>query len=283
MNGGPEISRWEKIMQIDRRWIYLTIGIFVFLPLLHKIGLPIFVTKEVKAVYDRVDALPPGTVVMVPCEYDPATMAELRPLAHAIFRHCFAKNLKVLTTSLQIEGVTLVKDDLTLIAAEYGKKYGEDYVYLGYKPYPAIVILNMGENFRKPFPRDYYGNELDSLPMMKGVVNYSSCALIININATSGADYWINYANGRYKAPLALGVTAVMATDYYTFLASGQIFGLIGGLKGAAEYEKLIGHNGQATRAMDVQSIAHSVIVLLILLGNIAYFASRKKKQGGVR
>ena len=115
------------------------------------------------------------------------------------------------------------------------KNYGEDYIFLGYKPYPAIVILNMGENFRKPFPRDYFGKELDEYPMMKGVINYSSCALIVNINATSGADYWINYANGRYKAPLALGVTAVMATDYYTFLASGQIFGLMGGLKGAAE------------------------------------------------
>jgi len=283
MNDSSKISLWEKIMQVDRRWIYLTIGIFVFLPLLFKIGLPIFITKEVQAVYDRVDALPPGTLVMIPCEYDPATMAELRPLAHALFRHCFSKNLKIIATALQIEGVTLVKDDLTLIAAEYGKKHGEDYVFLGYKPYPAIVILNMGENFRKPFPRDYYGNELDSLPMMQGVINYSSCALIININATSGADYWINYANGRYKAPLALGVTAVMATDYYTFLASGQIFGLIGGLKGAAEYEKMIGQSGRAARAMDVQSIAHSVIVILIIIGNIAYFVSRGKMRGDGR
>ena len=275
-----EINFWEKLMKIDRRWIYLIMGIAVFVPILFTIGLPVFVTREVKSVYERVDALPPGTVVMVPCEYDPATMAELRPMAHAIFRHCFAKDLKILTTSLQIEGVTLVKDDLEQIAAEYGKKYGVDYVYLGYKPYPAIVILNMGENFRKPFPRDYFGNELDSLPMMKGVINYSSCALIININATSGADYWINYANGRYRAPLALGVTAVMASDYYTFLASGQIFGLLGGLKGAAEYEKLINHPAKATKAMDVQSVAHSVIVVFIIIGNVAYFASRRRKRG---
>ena len=275
-----EINFWEKLMKIDRRWIYLIMGIAVFVPILFTIGLPVFVTREVKSVYERVDALPPGTVVMIPCEYDPATMAELRPMAHAIFRHCFSKDLKILTTSLQIEGVTLVKDDLEQIAGEYGKKYGEDYVYLGYKPYPAIVILNMGENFRKPFPRDYFGNELDSLPMMKGVINYSSCALIININATSGADYWINYANGRYRAPLALGVTAVMASDYYTFLASGQIFGLLGGLKGAAEYEKLIHHPAEATKAMDVQSVAHSVIVIFIIIGNVAYFASRRRKRG---
>jgi hypothetical protein len=279
MASSADMGFWDKLMAIDRRWIYLTIGIVVFIPILLDMALPVYVTKEVKAVYDRIDTLTPGTVVMIPCEYDPATMAELRPMAHALFRHCFAKNLKILTCVLQIEGVTLVKDDLALIAAEYDKTYGVDYVFLGYKPYPNIVILNMGENFRKPFPRDYYGTELDSLPMMKGVVNYSSCALIVNINATSGADYWINYANGRYKAPLALGVTAVSATDYYTFLASGQIFGLMGGLKGAAEYEKLINHNAAATKAMNVQSIAHSVIVVFIIIGNIAYFASRRRKK----
>jgi hypothetical protein len=279
MSNNVQQNFWEKLMAIDRRWIYLAIGIAVFVPLLFTMGLPVNVTDEVRAVYNRLESLPPGTVVMIPCEYDPATMAELRPMAHAIFRHCFSKNLKILSTSLQIEGVTLVKDDLELIASEYGKKYGVDYVYLGYKPYPSIVILNMGENFRKPFPKDYYGNDLDSLPMMKGVTNYSSCACIVNINATSGADYWINYANGRYKAPLALGVTAVMASDYYTFLASGQLFGLMGGLKSAAEYEKLIGHTEAATKAMDVQSIAHSVIVLFIIIGNIAFFASRRKKR----
>jgi len=270
---------WDKLMVIDRRWIYLTMGIAVFVPLMFTMGLPVYITDEVESVYDRLESFAPGTVVMIPCEYDPATMAELRPMAHAIFRHCFSKDLKIVSTSLQIEGVTLVKEDLALIAAEYGKKYGEDYVFLGYKPYPAIVILNMGENFRKPFPKDYFGTALDEIPMMKGVVNYSSCACIVNINATSGADYWINYANGRYKAPLALGVTAVMATDYYTFLASGQIFGLMGGLKGAAEYEKLIGKSARATKAMDVQSVAHSVIVVFIIVGNVAFFASRRRKK----
>ena len=271
---------WQKLISIDRRWIYLAIGIAVFVPILMNLSLPVYITEEVKAVYDRIDALPAGSIIMIPMEYDPATMAELQPMAYAILRHCYKKNLKIITTALQIDGVTIIRNDLAKIAAEFDKKYGVDYVYLGYKPYPGIVILNMGEDFRKPFPRDYYGTPLDSLPLMKGVRNYSNCAMIVNINATSGVDYWINYAHTRYQAPLAIGVTAVMATDYYAFLSSGQIFGLIGGLKGAAEYEKLIGHPDFATKGMDVQSIAHSVIVLFIIIGNVAYFASRKKKKG---
>jgi len=72
-----------------------------------------------------------------------------------------------------------------------------------------------------------------------------------------------------------------MATDYYAFLQSGQIYGLMGGLKGAAEYEKLIGRpKDTASRSMDAVSIAHVVIVLFIIVGNIAFFAAGKGKKG---
>jgi len=274
-------SFWQKVIDIDRRWIYLVIGIVTFIPILWYIGMPVKVTSEVKAVYDKIESLPTGSIVMVPMEYDPATAAELEPMAKAVVRHCFSRNLQVMTTAFMIDGVVLIERTLRDVAGEYGKEYGKDYVYLGYKPYMQIVLLNMGENFRKPFPRDYYGNRLDDLAMMQGVNNYSNVSCIVGINGTSGADYWINYASGRYGAELALGVTAVMATDYYTFLQSRQIFGLIGGLKGAAEYEKLIGRSKDvANRSMDAVSVAHVFIILFIILGNLAFFATGRGKRG---
>lgn len=274
-------SFWQKVAGLDRRWVYLVIGIVTFLPMLTYIRVPVNITSEVESVYQKIESLPPGTVIMVPMEFGPSTMAELQPMARAVLRHCFSRDLKVISTALQIEGVILIEQVLRETAKEYGKEYGKDYVFLGYKPYPDIVILNMGENFRKPFPRDYYGNELDSLPMMAGINNYSNVACIVNINATSGVDYWINYANGRYGAELALGVTAVIATDYYAFLQSGQIFGLIGGLKGAAEYERLIGRPKDiANRAMTSVSVAHVFIILFIIVGNVAFFVVRRRGRG---
>ncbi len=271
---------WQKLLDLDRRWIYLVIGIVTFIPMLRYIGLPIKITPEVIAVYDRIESQPPGTVVMVPMEFSPSTMAELEPMARAVLIHCFSRDLRVISTALQIDGVILIEQVLRESAAEYGKKYGEDYVFLGYKPYPEMVILGMGENFRNNFPKDYYNNDLDDLPMMAGVNNYSSVSFIVNINATSGVDYWINYANGSYGVPLALGVTAVIATDYYAFLQSEQIFGLMGGLKGAAEYERLIGRpKDVANRAMTSVSVAHVFILLFIILGNVAFFAARRSER----
>ena len=97
---------------------------------------------------------------------------------------------------------------------------------------------------------------------------------------------WIIYAQGRYGVPLAIGTTAVLATDWYPYLQSGQIIGLIGGLKGAAEYENLVNwkfkmegrslFGMKAIRNMNAVTIAELLIILFILLGNIGYFLEKK-------
>jgi hypothetical protein len=123
--------------------------------------------------------------------------------------------------------------------------------------------------------------------MMRNMTNFDNVKAIINISGGSGTEYWINYANGRYNAKLAIGVTGVMTADYYPFLQSGQIFGLIGGMKGASEYEYLA-EKGRyiskekdqlwASKSMPIQTTTHIVIILFIVIGNIGYFMTKGKK-----
>ncbi len=114
---------------------------------------------------------------------------------------------------------------------------------------------------------------------MQHVENYADIALVISISDDDSPVYWINYGNARYQVPVAPAVTAVMATTFFPFLNSHQVVGMIAGLKGAAEYEKLINKKGMATRGMDAQSIGHIVVIGFILVGNIAYFITRGKKK----
>ncbi len=264
---------------LTRLIIYLLIFLAVLIPLFLPPLKTVRVTDEVKVVYDRVESLKPGQIVMLACEYDPSMSAEMSPVNLAVLRQCFRKNLRVLTTCLSANGVSLVEGEMQQIAKEFGKKYGEDYVFLGYKPYPAIVIMAMGQDYRLAFPTDYYNTPIDQIPMMTGVKNYQSVALVLTINATSGIDYWITYGQGRYKFPLAAAASAVMAPNYYNYVQSGQLVGLIGGLRGAAEYEELIDHPGSAVRGMFVQSVAHLLIVALIILGNVTLVAERLRKR----
>jgi len=67
----------------------------------------------------------------------------------------------------------------------------------------------------------------------------------------------------------------------YPYHDSGQIVGFLGGLKGAAEYEALVGAPGEGIRGMDAQTISHLFIVLMIILGNVGYAMTRWRARTG--
>jgi hypothetical protein len=93
-----------------------------------------------------------------------------------------------------------------------------------------------------------------------------------------GSDQWIWYYHARYRGNLATAQTAIGAPRYYQYLQTGQLVGLIGGMKGAAEYERLVGHPGLATVGMDSQSIAHLLIIGFVMLGNVILWLEKRRK-----
>jgi hypothetical protein len=274
------MSFLEKMMQIDRRWVYLAIGLAVIIPAIKSFDVPVAVSPEVKRIYDFVDEMEAGEYLFVCVDYDPSSMAELNPMAVAIVNQAFEKDIKIVFVTLSQFGPGLVEQITSELAANHEKVNGEDYVFLGYRPYPAIVILAMGVDFRVPFPQDYYGTPLDSLPVMNGIKNFDDVKGVIEITSGNTAEFWLIYGNGRYGFPLAIGITGVMSANYYQYLSSGQLFGIIPGVKGAAEYEELVGYPGEGKAQMAYQVIAHAVIIVFIIISNVAFFATRKRKSG---
>jgi len=263
---------------MDRRIIFVLIAFSVAFPLVFKIGLPNKVTEEVKNVYNAINILDSGTVVLVSFDHEASSLPEVKPMAEAILRHCFSKKLKVISLALLAEG-TVIGDEITRnVGSEYNREYGKDYVFLGFRPQYTAAILGMGEDFHRVFPQDYKGNSTFELEITKNIKNYDDIYLIISVADGDLPSYWINYAGARYHKKIAIAVTAVMATTYYPYLSSNQISGMVGGLKGAAEYEILIKKPGMGGKGMGAQSVAHAVILALVILGNISYFWREKKK-----
>lgn len=285
------MSIFEKLMKLDRRWVFLFLIVVCIVTYVFPFSIPTIVEKEVKSIYDYIDNLEKDEIVMIAIDYDPNNLAELHPMTYAIIEHCWRKEVKVIITSLSQNGPGMadqairdITDSLSHDAVYNGVTYkgreivnGIDYTFLGYKPYYALVILGMGQNFRLPFPSDYYGTPLDDIPMMKGVINYDQMACVIDLSGGNITDAWISYGQGRFNFPLALGLTGVMTAQYYPYLGSGQVFGIMGGLLGAAQYEDLADNPGRAKEGMKVQLFAHLVIILFIVLGNIGFFVERRK------
>jgi hypothetical protein len=269
---------FEKISKIDRRIIYLIVFISILIPLLLKKGFEFEPLPEVKNAYEFIENLPKGSVCLISIDYDAASMPELQPLLEVMLIHLFRKDLKVIMMGHWPLGLPLGQIALEKIAKEMNKKYGEDYVFLGYRPGIAAVMLNMGKEIRIVFDVDYKGIPLDSLPLMRNVHNYNDIALLIGFEAGAVGDAWVQFAQARYGQKIILTSTAVVAPDLYPYFQAKQIVGLIGGLRGAADYENLVKKRGFAFSGMTAQTVVHIVIIIFIILGNIGYIALRRIK-----
>ena len=57
---------FERLLSIDRRWIFLMIGIAVVIPFFVPLGLPVIVTRPVQQLYDAVDEVVDVYLVVEP-------------------------------------------------------------------------------------------------------------------------------------------------------------------------------------------------------------------------
>lgn len=270
----------ERMLKIDRRIIFLVIGLCTLLPLLYPVGLPIKISSEVRGVYDHIESLPERSVFLLSIDFDPASKPELYPQAIALLRHAFKKNLRVITMTLWVSGTGMADQIVTLVAKEMGKEYGTDYAFLGWSPGGQAVIINMGQDLYTAFPSDYGGRATKELPILNGVRSLKDVGYMVSLGAgRPGVEEWYVFGKDKYKFELGGGCTGVMAPGLYPLLRSGQINGLIGGLRGAAEYESLIGQKGKAVAGMDAQSATHIAIIVLVIMCNLFYFSLRQQRR----
>jgi len=268
---------------LDRRWIFATLWVLVMLPLIRPLMLPLVVTPPAKAYYDAVESIPDGSDVLMPCDYDPGALPELVPMTKTTLRRLFHKHCKVVVVCLWNGGPGVVDQAVRGVAeGEFHLKDGVDFVNLGYKAGNESVMVLMGQGFANAFPVDYNGRPTHAMPIMKRVRDYSSIVMLIAISAGyPGTKEWVQQVQSRFHVRMVSGCTAVSAPEYYPYLRSGQLLGLLGGMAGAAEYERQTGLPGPATRGMDAQSLAHVLVALCIIAGNVVQWRRRGEPPAG--
>src|SRR5574342_241451 len=170
----------ERMLRIDRRIIFVVIGVCTLLPLLYPVGLPIKISPEVRGVYEYMEALPERSVFLLSLDFDPASKPELHPQAISLFRHAFRKNLRVIAMTLWVSGTGMADHLLTQVAMEMGKEKGKDYVFLGWSPGGTAVIINMGQDLYTAFPSDYNGKPTKGLSVLEGVQSLKDIAYAIS-------------------------------------------------------------------------------------------------------
>ncbi|MCK4574485.1 MAG: hypothetical protein KAU36_08940 [candidate division Zixibacteria bacterium] len=261
----------------SRHWIFAGLFLVILIAMLLNLRLDIRISPYTQELYDYIENLPEGSVLMVSFDHEASSLPEIRPLALSVLRHVFKKGHRVIGVSLLSEGTVIGYRLTQKTAAEYGREYGTDYVYLGFRPQYIAAILAMGESIRETYPQDYRGVPYDQMPLLNEIDNYDDIAAVISIADGSLTTHWMEYGQARYGVKVASAVTAAMVTTYDPYLASGQMLAMIGGLRGAAEYELLIERDGGGARGMLAQSTAHIYVIIMVIIGNVIYFRSRRR------
>ena len=188
-----------------------------------------------------------------------------------------------------------------------------DYLDLGYFPNAEGHLQAVGNNIRTAWggrkERDESGVERDvfTSPVLSGVNVVGDASLLIVCSASATIDIAVERLYG--KVPLGFMVTGVMGPNALPYYQAQQIVGMGVGLKGVYDVEYMMTYGVNyvpegATKAK-VQykqesvtippvtqgktfdrgaryflplHVALTLMILAIILGNVAMFASRKKK-----
>ena len=286
----------DVFRHLDRRWVFLAMLLCVAIPILVQPRLPVSADNLAQECFDKIEDLDPGDKVLLSWDFDPASEGELAPMATAFTYHCASKGVKMYYMALWPVGPQMIEDSIDrVIRPDFPDMvYGTDYLNLGFKSGGEGVIKVIVTNLKEMYTTDSYGtdiNDLEKLPMMADVNSVRDMDLVINISAGSaGTKEWVQYAVGPYPKDIKLiaGCTGVQAPLLYPYIPE-QLPGLLGAIKGAADYEKLVtdryfveagmevpGIYQEGIRRMGPQLVAHLLMIALIIIGNLVYFADRR-------
>lgn len=279
---------WGRILYIDRRIIYL-LTILLFIPLLYPLGIP-FPTTAMSVTFQKAinDYCPDGSYVLVAG----GGYLELSPIAsasNALLDTLLAKNAKLVIASFSETGPLGL--DYTfkrflnqrLLAT---KTYGVDYVILPFTgpsgsdvPWAAVA-----RDIRSSTGGvDYYGKNLDDLPIMKGKNSASDFTFLVQVGSheTWNIQAVVKQWQTPYSLPLICVSGGIAHVSNVNYFATGQMKGYIEE-SDYASWELLSGYPGVNLVQIDIYTLVQIAVPVLIVVGNILLFLSKRERKVSV-
>lgn len=277
-------SLYDKLHDMDVRYVYLVVLLVVSAPILYPLGLPVgTIGKETLGLYNYIDELPPRSVILLIADQSPAAAAECQPGMIANMHHIIAKGHRILFYASRTDAPPFIEDAMKQVLGRSSDHpdYGKLYVNLGFIPQTEVGLAGLAADVFFT-TTDAYGNDLRSMEFFQDLPNKNAgdWKLAIYYGA-SAVDWVVRQVTDVYpNCKTGGGVAAVLSSRVYPYYPH-SVIGFLTGLRGSAEYEILVRRPGEAAAGMDAQSLGHLAIIIMILLGNIGYYASRGKPRGG--
>jgi hypothetical protein len=272
--------------EIDMRAVYLALFIVLIIPFLVRWRFPVYVSPETRAFYEAVERADDGKIVLLMSNWGPGTQGENDPQYRAIVKHLLRSRKRFALISLTDDPIPIaIADKITRDLIEEERKrssgfkwrYGVEWINLGYKPGPLGTTLQaLSADIWKVATRDYTGKEISSFEIMKGLRTMADVRLFITCVAGREALDVIGIVKSRYRELEVVTATmSIVATSLYPYLDSGQLSGMLDGLRGANEYESMLDPSSPPSPRVNALTLGHLFLISLVILGNIGYMRAK--------
>lgn len=265
--------------------MYLLLFLCVGAALVPKTILPVIPSNQAMGVYNAIQNAPTDKVAILGCEWSASTQGENGAQTRAVLHHLMRRHIPLALLGFEQQGPENVRKIIEDLSPRYGYVYGRDWVNFGFRPAGAskATLKAMVRDVPGALLHDNSNSPLTDtakLPLMAHLHTIDDIGLIVEITPSSTYEDWVAFVQGVKGTPMVFCPTAVMAPEAYQYLDSGQMAGMLTGLKGAIEYEGLVKEPGRASHQALALSVSHIVIIVLIVLGNLGYLAHRRQETG---
>jgi hypothetical protein len=241
------MSWLDKVTKDPRPLYVITLVVLVF-PLIRPIALPIPISDWTRGIYDFIEDMEPEERILLTGHWG-YRYGELYPQFLAVLEHCTQKGIKIVILDGSPQTPTYTDAAFKELGIRERLEYGVDYVELGYIP----------------------GGEVKDIRDFAGVIIFTGSA---------DSQSWLNQAYAPYGVPVGHALYAAKVVDSEAYYRAGTIFGIINGMRGAAEYELLINRPAVGASMMGSASLVHMLVIFALALGAIAFL--QQKMSGGV-
>jgi len=257
--------------KIDLRITIFLAAVMVTIPLIHPIPPPIGIHDWVRDAYNVIESLPDGSYVYWSEGWRGG--GDMKDEFIAIARHLMRKHMKVIFNCVREEEVPLTQElwviNIFGSSPEKWPLYGKEFVNLGLIVAPGAVYT-MVDDIRAIVKTDFYGNSLtdyDKLPMMKDIKGFRDCKLFVEAGMGLVSALREMMPGMKFVSPCATGHWMSTIEPLYR---AKIVDGALHGLRGAAEYEILMGQPAGAS-VLIVSALALGAYVTVILAAGVVY------------
>ncbi len=263
----------------SRRMIYLVLAILIAIPNIQPLGIPVAIQKMTRDFYDTIESLPSGSVVILFLDVGMGMWVEVGPGTIAVTQHLLNRPLKLLISGQSPDMPAIWQRMLDFGNLDFrGKKYGEDYVVLGFYTGQETGAAAMAGNLHLT-KADINRTPLDQIPMMKNLQTAKDVKAVITSMSGVEEEWYLRQWQGPYGTKVGMISSAVTVALEMTYYVSGQLFGIINSLRGGAEYELLIKKPADGLKGTDMLSMSHLWEIAVIAIGNILIVMEWRKRS----